>query len=93
MRTFTVTIHQLDGPTGEQWQVGHVRVCGEDVQIHDPEAFLDLETPTPTVDDLGRGERRRATYADDPVVWAYNLPHLLRGPYVTATLHEDNADA
>lgn len=89
---FTITIHHLDGPSGLQRHVGYVHVDGEDVQIHDPEGHLDLELPTPTVDDLGRGERRRATYAQDPVVWAYNLPALLRGPYVLAQRHDQTPD-
>ena len=49
---FTITIHHLDGPSGLQRHVGYVHVDGEDVQIHDPEGHLDLELPTPTVDDL-----------------------------------------
>ena len=89
---FTITIHHLDGPSGLQRHVGYVHVDGEDVQIHDPEGHLDLELPTPAVDDLGRGERRRATYAQDPVVWAYNLPALLRGPYVLAQRHDQTPD-
>ena len=60
-------------------------IDGDQVTIKDPEGHLDTSVPTPVIDDLGRGDRRRVRFEEDQKLWAWNLPYLLRGPYLLAT--------
>ena len=56
----------------------------EGIEVTDPEGYLDMSVPTPMVDRLDREQRRRVRHDEDPVLWAWNLPYLLRGPYLVA---------
>lgn len=81
---FTIEIYFMDGLTGIQHQAGRVINDGQTVTIEDPKEFFDLSLPVPVVDACGRPPRHRVLHNEDPVLWAWNLPHWLRGPYVTA---------
>ena len=79
-----ITIRELDA-RGNLQEVAWVRIDGDQVAIEDPQGYLDTSVPTPVVEDLGRGAGRRARFEDDQMLWAWNLPYLLRGPYLLAT--------
>lgn len=80
----TITIRELDAH-GDAQEVAWVHIDGDQVTIRDPEGHLDTSVPTPVIDDLGRGDRRRVRFEEDQKLWAWNLPYLLRGPYLLAT--------
>lgn len=79
----TITIHEQDY-RGTSRQVARVEVTAEGIEVTDPEGYLDMSVPTPMIDRLDREQRRRVRHDEDPVLWAWNLPYLLRGPYLVA---------
>ena len=79
----TITIYEQDY-RGAARQVARVDITAQGIHIQDPEGYLDLSVPTPAVDPLDREPRRRVRHAEDPILWAWNLPYLLRGPYLLA---------
>ncbi|WP_439248352.1 hypothetical protein [Micrococcus luteus] len=79
----TVTIYEQDYQ-GASREVARVDIDSQAIQIADPEGYLNTSVPTPMVDALDREQRRRVRHDEDPVLWAWNLPYLLRGPYLVA---------
>ncbi|MER6928869.1 hypothetical protein AB0E52_11465 [Micrococcus luteus] len=84
----TITIHEQDY-RGASRQVARVEVTAEGIEVTDPEGYLDMSVPTPMIDRLDREQRRRVRHDEDPVLWAWNLPYLLRGPYLVAEREGD----
>ena len=60
----TITIRELDAH-GDAQEVAWVHIDGDQVTIKDPEGHLDTSVPTPVIDDLGRGDRRRVRFEED----------------------------
>ena len=79
-----MTIRAEDGRAADV-SAGSGHIDGDQVTIKDPEGYLDTSVPTPVIDDLGRGDRRRVRFEEDQKLWAWNMPYLLRGPYLLAT--------
>ncbi|WP_288819696.1 hypothetical protein [uncultured Micrococcus sp.] len=85
------TVHVMERAVHESTptEVMRVVVDGEDVRIWDPDGVFDPDVPVLAYEAFGRTTKRRVTHAEDPVVWAWNLPLLLRGPYLWAERSKD----
>ncbi|MBB4736179.1 hypothetical protein [Micrococcus cohnii] len=86
MPMFTIHVDEMDAWEGVPREVMRIDVDGEDVRIRDDMPNFDYSTPVPVPSSgsCGRTDKKRITYAEDPVLWAWNLPRLLRTPYLRA---------